>query len=127
MTVGLFMLYFLRTPLNEAYTANVPFAKSVRASICCPEFYSSLKISSDFAFFISRETISHFFFFFVAIQDMLSIQSTLCSFFDFTELNHFSDCMVYVQNERYFSQVLNHFSPYKFLLLRFVDFLGETY
>ena len=58
------MLYFLRTPLNEAYTANVPFAKSVRASICCPEFYSSLKISSDFAFFMSRETISHFLKFF---------------------------------------------------------------
>ena len=45
-------------------------------------------------------------------------QSTLCSFFAFAELNYFSDCMVSVQSEKYLSLC-------KFLLVKFVDFVGE--
>ena len=60
MTVGIFViLYFFRTWLNEAYIANVPFAKSARTFICCPELYFFKKISSDFSFLISQGTISH--------------------------------------------------------------------
>ena len=38
-----------------------------------------------------------------------------------------SDCTVSVQSQKYLSifQALNHFSPYKFLSLRSVDFFGE--
>ena len=39
VTVEIVMLYFFRTRLNEAYIANVTFAKSARPSICCPELY----------------------------------------------------------------------------------------
>ena len=39
VTVGIFVLYFFRTRLNEAYIANVSFAKSARTFVCCPEFY----------------------------------------------------------------------------------------
>ena len=38
-TLGIIMLCFFRTRLNEAYIANVPFAKSARTFICCPELY----------------------------------------------------------------------------------------
>ena len=59
-TVGIIMLCFFRTRLNEAYIANVPFAKSARTFICCPElYYLKKKISSDFAFLISQGMISH--------------------------------------------------------------------
>ena len=57
VTVGIFMLYFFRIRLNEAYIANVPFAKSARTFIC--RFIFSLKVSSDFAFLISQRTFSH--------------------------------------------------------------------
>ena len=40
VTVGIFMLYFFRTRLNDAYIINVPFPKSARTFICCPEFFS---------------------------------------------------------------------------------------
>ena len=43
VTVGIFVLYFFRTRLNEAYNANVSFAKSARTFVCCPEFYSFFK------------------------------------------------------------------------------------
>ena len=45
----------------------------------------------------------------------------------FADLNHFSDCIVSVQREKYLSQfqALNHLSLYKFFSLRFVDFFGE--
>ena len=57
MTVGIFMLYFNKTQLNEAYIASVSFANvSVAQS-----FIFTLKISSDAAFLISRRTISHIF------------------------------------------------------------------
>ena len=39
VTVGTFMLYFFRTQFNEAYIANVLFAKSARTFTCFPEFY----------------------------------------------------------------------------------------
>ena len=39
VTVGIVMLYFFRTRLNEAYIANVSFAKSARTFICCSELY----------------------------------------------------------------------------------------
>ena len=38
MTVGIIMLYFFRTWSNEACVANVPFTKSGKTFICCPEF-----------------------------------------------------------------------------------------
>ena len=55
------------------------------------------------------------------------IQSTLCNFFPFAELNHFSDCMVFVQTKKYLSyfEALNNFLLYKFMSLRFVDFFVE--
>ena len=37
--VGIFMLYFFRTWLNEAYIANVSFANPASTFICCPEIY----------------------------------------------------------------------------------------
>ena len=39
VTVEIVMLYFFRTRLNEAYIANVSFAKSARTFICCPELH----------------------------------------------------------------------------------------
>ena len=59
VTVGIFMLYFFRTRLNEAEIANLPFAKDTRTFIGCPEFYLSLKISGDFPFSISQESITY--------------------------------------------------------------------
>ena len=57
VTVGIFMLYFNKTQLNEAYIASVSFANvSVAQS-----FIITLKISSDVAFLISQRTISHIF------------------------------------------------------------------
>ena len=43
VTVGIFVIYFFRTRLNEAYIANVSFTKSARIFVCCPEFDSFLK------------------------------------------------------------------------------------
>ena len=90
VTVGIFMLYFFRTRLNEAEIANLPFAKDARTFICCPEFYLSLKISSHFAFSISQKSITY-----------ILGQSTLCGFVAFAELSRFSDCMVLVSSEKY--------------------------
>ena len=57
VTVGIFMLYFNKTQLNEAYITSVSFANvSVAQS-----FIITLKISSDVAFLISQRTISHIF------------------------------------------------------------------
>ena len=70
MAVERFMLYFFRTHLNEAYIANVLFAKSASTLICCPEFIFSLKISSDFAFLISQGASAHIL---VAREDMVSV------------------------------------------------------
>ena len=83
-------------------------------------FIFCLKISSDFAFLISQGTMSH-----ILGQGKICFlsQSTLWSFFAFAELNYLSDCMASVQNIQF--QVLNHFSLYKFLSLRFADFFGE--
>ena len=43
VTVGIFVLYFFRTRLNEACIANVSFSKYARTFVCCPEFYSFFK------------------------------------------------------------------------------------
>ena len=43
VTVGIFMFYFARTQLNEAYIINVLFAKSGRTFICCPDIYFFFK------------------------------------------------------------------------------------
>ena len=37
--VGIFILYFFRTWLNEAYIVNVSFANPARTFLCFPEFY----------------------------------------------------------------------------------------
>ena len=84
MAVGVFMLYFFRTWLNEAEIANVPSAKAARTFICFPELYLSLKISSDFAFLISQGTINYIL---RAREDILSVpQYTVLAF---AELNRF--------------------------------------
>ena len=63
-------------------------------------FIFSLKISSDIVFLISQETNSH-----ILGKEKICFlfQSTLCNSFAFSELNHFSDCMVSVQSEKYLS------------------------
>ena len=56
-------------------------------------FIFSLKRSGNFAFLI---------YIFLGKGDISSLfQSTVRSFFSFVELNHFSDCIVSVQSERY--------------------------
>ena len=118
-TVAIFKFYFFRTRLNEGHIANVPSAKSVRRFICCPEFYFSLKMSSDFEFsilqrvcnFIKKETLAQALsceickiFKNASFTEHLRtttsgvsgkkkicflFQSTLCTFFAFAELKHF--------------------------------------
>ena len=62
-------------------------------------FIFSLKRTGNFAFLISQENIPHIF---LGKGDISSLfQSTLRSFFSFVESNHFSDCIVSVQSERY--------------------------
>ena len=98
MTVGIFMLYFFRTRLNETCIANVSLLNSAVTLICYHGFIFSLKISSNFTFLISQGTLSH-----IWGQGKICFlfQSTLCSFFAFAVLNHFSDCMVFIQNEKH--------------------------
>ena len=91
------MLYLFRTRLNEAYIANVFFA-NLQGHLSVFQLFFSFKISSDFAFLISQETISHIF---GSREVRFLFQSTLCSFLAFVELNHFSDCMIPVQSEKY--------------------------
>ena len=55
---GLMFLLF-RTPLNEANVSNIRFTKPARTFVCCPRFYFSLKIFSDFALLISHGIKSH--------------------------------------------------------------------
>ena len=59
-----------RTPLNETKVSNIRFTKPTRTFICCPRFYFSLKISSDFALLISLGISSHNF---GAREDILSV------------------------------------------------------
>ena len=62
-------------------------------------FIFSLKRSGNFVFLISQGNIPHIF---LGKGDISSLfQSTMRSFFSFVELNHFSDCIVSVQSERY--------------------------
>ena len=93
VAVGIFILYFFRTWLNEAYIVNVSFANPA-------SFIFTIKISSDFVFLISQGTISHIL---EARQDSFLVQNTWCGFFASAELNHFSDCMVSVQSAKYLS------------------------
>ena len=86
VTVGTFMLYFFRIRLNEAYIANVPFAKSARTFICCPEFIFSLKVSSDFAFLISQRTFSHIL---GAREDMFSVPKCTVRFLHLCKVESF--------------------------------------
>ena len=79
------MLYLFRTRLNEAYIANVFFA-NLQGHLSVFQLFFSFKISSDFAFLISQETISHIF---GSREVRFLFQSTLCSFFAFIKLNHF--------------------------------------
>ena len=84
----------------------------------------SLKISSDFAFFILKGTISHIL---GAREGMLSVPKSnvqficLCRVYSF--LRFYGFCTK--RKISFMIQALNHFSPYKFLVLRFVDFFGE--
>ena len=43
VTLGIFMIWFFGTGLNEANITSGPFAKSARTFISCPEFHSFLK------------------------------------------------------------------------------------
>ena len=58
MTVGIFLLYVCRARLNETYIANL--ANSARIYIFCPEFYFSLKMSTDFALVIFSDYFPYF-------------------------------------------------------------------
>ena len=69
MRVGL-MFHLLRTPLNEANISNIRFTKPTRTFVCCPRFYFSLKIFSDFPFLISLGINSHNF---GAREDIFSV------------------------------------------------------
>ena len=75
MTVGIIMLYLFRARLNEAYIANVSFAKSARTSVA--QSFIFKKMSSDFAFLISQGTISHIL---GARKDMLSVPKYIVLF-----------------------------------------------
>ena len=120
------MLYFFRTRLNEAYIANVSFAKFARTFICCPQLHLFKKnIQLLCVFNLARDGLPYF-----GVKGRYAFCSKvrkLCCFFVFAELNHFSDCMVSVQSGKYLSlfHVLNYFWLCKFLSLRLVDFFGE--
>ena len=73
-------------------------------------FMFYLEISGDFAFLISQGTNSRIF----GLEKMSFLfQSTMCGFFTFEELNHFSDCMISVQ---YISFIIS--GPKSFLILQ---------
>ena len=80
VTAGIFLLYFCRTRLNEAYIANVSFAilQSLEGHLpCCPQFYLvALRFSfrkEQFPIFLGQEKISFL------LQSMLSGFLTLQS------------------------------------------------
>ena len=103
MPVGIFMLCFFRTWLSEAYTLSTYLLQSLQRHLSA--FQSCIfpvKISNDFAFLISQGLIP---ILWGHEKICFLFQSTLCSFFAFKELAHFSDCMVSVQIGNYLSQL----------------------
>ena len=96
------MLYLFRARLNEAYIANVSFAKSARNfQISVAQSFIFLKKCLVTLHFQSRKGQSPIFW--GQGKICFLFQSTLCGFFAFAELNHFSDCMVSVQSGKYLS------------------------
>ena len=87
-------------------------------------FIFSLKISSNFAFFILQRTISHIL---GAIEDMLSVPKCIVRFLCLCRVDSFLRFYGFCTKRKvsFIIQALNHFPPYKFLPLRFVDFFGE--
>ena len=94
------MLCFFTGWLDEIYIANVSFATPARTIIYCPECYLVFKISSDFAFLISQETISHIL---GVREDMLPVPKYIKQFLRLCRVELFSDCMVSIQSEKYLS------------------------
>ena len=109
-------------------TLPMYFLQSLRGHLSVVQSICSLKTSNEFAFLISLRTISHIL---GAREDMLSVPKYIVQFLRFCRAESFlrlyGICTKWKIFHNFQPVILgpNHFSLYKFLSLRFVDFFGE--